>query len=105
MGWTYLFIAGIFEIVWAIGMKYTNGFSRFFPTAGVIIAMLLSVYFLSVAVKTIPIGTAYAIWTGVGILGTTVLGMVLFDESVNLLRIFFISLILISVVGLKVITD
>jgi quaternary ammonium compound-resistance protein SugE len=104
MGWSYLFIAGIFEIAWAIGMKYTHSFSRFWPSVLVILAMLLSVYFLTLAIKTIPVGTAYAVWTGIGIAGTTVLGMILFHEPVQLLRFVFIFLILISIVGLKVIT-
>jgi quaternary ammonium compound-resistance protein SugE len=104
MGWSYLLIAGFFEIAWAIGMKYTQSFTRFWPSFLVIIAMLLSVYFLTLAIKTIPVGTAYAVWTGIGIAGTTILGIILFNEPVQILRIVFILLILISVVGLKVIT-
>jgi len=103
MGWSYLLIAGLFEIVWAVGMKYTQSFTRLLPSVLVIIAMLLSVYFLTIAVKTIPVGTAYAVWTGIGIAGTTVLGIFLFQEPVQLLRLFFIFLILVSIVGLKVI--
>ena len=103
MGWSYLFIAGCFEIAWAVGMKYTHGFSRFWPTLLVIVTMLLSVYFLTLAIKTIPVGTAYAVWTGIGIAGTTILGMILFQEPVQLVRLFFIFLILVSVVGLKII--
>ena len=103
MGWSYLLIAGLFEIVWAIGMKYTHSFSRFWPSVLVILAMLVSVYFLTLAIKTIPVGTAYAVWTGIGIAGTTVLGIILFQEPVQLIRLFFIFLILVSIVGLKVI--
>ncbi len=103
MGWSYLVIAGIFEIAWAIGMKYTHSFSRFWPSVLVILAMLVSVYFLTLAIKTIPVGTAYAVWTGIGIAGTTILGIVLFQEPVDFLRLLFIFLILASVVGLKVI--
>jgi len=103
MGWSYLFIAGLFEIAWAIGMKYTHSFTRFWPSVFVIIAMLLSVYFLTIAIKTIPVGTAYAVWTGIGIAGTTILGIILFQEPIQLLRLFFIFLILVSIVGLKVI--
>ena len=103
MGWSYLLIAGLFEIAWAVGMKYTQSFTRFWPSVLVIIAMLLSVYFLTIAIKTIPVGTAYAVWTGIGIAGTTVLGIILFQEPVQLLRLFFIFLILVSIVGLKVI--
>ncbi len=104
MAWLNLIIAGLFEISWAVGMKYTNGFTKFLPTTLVIVAMLLSLYFLNQAVKTIPLGTAYAVWTGIGIAGTAILGMILFDEPVKLLRIFFISLIMISIIGLKVVT-
>jgi len=104
MGWSYLLIAGCFEIAWAVGMKYTHGFSRFWPTVLVIVTILLSVYFLTLAIKTIPVGTAYAVWTGIGIAGTTILGMILFQEPVQLMRLIFIFLILISVVGLKIIT-
>jgi len=103
MGWSYLLIAGIFEIAWAIGMKYTDSFSRFWPSVLVILAMLVSVYFLTLAVKTIPVGTAYAVWTGIGIAGTTIFGALLFQEPMDFLRLLFIFLILVSVVGLKVI--
>jgi quaternary ammonium compound-resistance protein SugE len=104
MAWLNLLIAGLFEISWAVGMKYTNGFSKTGPTILVVIAMLLSLYFLNQAIKTIPLGTAYAVWTGIGIAGTALLGMILFDEPVKLVRIFFISLIMISIIGLKVVT-
>ncbi|MFP3859271.1 MAG: DMT family transporter [Bacteroidales bacterium] len=103
MAWIYLLIAGLFEIGWAIGMKYTEGFHKILPTVVVFIAMVLSVYFLSVAVKTIPVGTAYAVWTGIGIVGTTIWGITVFDEPYNFLRILFISLIVISIVGLRII--
>jgi quaternary ammonium compound-resistance protein SugE len=104
MAWTLLFIAGVFEIGWAVGMKYTEGFSRLWPTVGVILSMLLSVYFLSLAIKTIPVGTAYAVWTGIGVIGTTLFGIILFNESAHILRLLFILLILVSVVGLKLVT-
>lgn len=104
MAWFYLLVAGVFEIAWAVGMKFTQGFSKLWPTIGVLIAMVLSVYFLSEAVKSIPVGTAYAVWTGIGIAGTTVFGMILFNESASVVRILLILLILISVVGLKLIT-
>ncbi|MFP4019585.1 MAG: DMT family transporter [Bacteroidales bacterium] len=103
MAWIYLLIAGLFEIGWAIGMKYTEGFHKILPTVVVFIAMVLSVYFLSVAVRTIPVGTAYAVWTGIGIVGTTIWGIAVFDEPYNFLRILFISLIVISIVGLRII--
>ncbi|MGM0530057.1 MAG: DMT family transporter [Bacteroidota bacterium] len=105
MAWFYLFIAGLFEIAWAIGMKFTHGFSRLWPTVGVLITMILSVYFLSLAIKSIPVGTAYAVWTGIGIAGTSVLGMILFDESTSILRILLILLIFIAILGLKFIPE
>lgn len=101
MSWFYLIIAGIFEIAWAMGMKFTGGFSRLWPTLGVLVVMGLSVYFLSLAVRTLPVGTAYAVWTGIGIAGTSILGMVWFNEPVSLIRVLLIFLILASAVGLK----
>ena len=101
MAWIYLFIAGLFEIGWAIGLKYTDGFNKLWPSVFTIATMILSFYFLSSAVKTIPIGTAYAIWTGIGAVGTAVLGIILFNESKEFIRIFFIFLIVIGIVGLK----
>jgi quaternary ammonium compound-resistance protein SugE len=102
MAWIYLFIAGLFEIGWAVGLKYTEGFTKLWPSVITIIGMILSFYFLSNAVKTIPIGTAYAIWTGIGAVGTAILGMILFNESKEFVRIFFIFLIVIGIVGLKI---
>ncbi len=101
MAWIYLIVAGLFEIAWAMGMKFTDGFSKLWPTVAVLALMGLSVYFLSLAVKTLPVGTAYAVWTGIGIAGTSILGMVWFDEPVSLIRLVLIFLILASVVGLK----
>lgn len=102
MAWIYLIVAGLFEIAWAMGMKFTDGFSKLWPTVAVLALMGMSVYFLSLAVKTLPVGTAYAVWTGIGIAGTSILGMVWFDEPVSLIRLVLIFLILASVVGLKV---
>jgi quaternary ammonium compound-resistance protein SugE len=102
MAWIYLFIAGLFEIGWAVGLKYTEGFTKLWPSVITIIGMILSFYFLSNAVKTIPIGTAYAIWTGIGAVGTAILGMILFNESKEFVRIFFIFLIVVGIVGLKI---
>jgi quaternary ammonium compound-resistance protein SugE len=102
MDWIYLLIAGLFEIGWAIGLKYTDGFTKLWPSVLTIIGMILSFYFLSTAVKTIPIGTAYAIWTGIGAVGTAILGIILFGESKELIRIFFILLVVIGIVGLKI---
>jgi len=101
MSWIYLFIAGLFEIGWAIGLKYTAGFTKLWPSVITIVGMILSFYFLSTAVKTIPIGTAYAIWTGIGAVGTAILGIILFGESKEIIRIFFVMLIVIGIVGLK----
>ena len=102
MSYFYSFIAGLFEIAWAIGLKYTEGFTNLLPSALTIIGMILSFYFLSAAVKTLPIGTAYGIWTGIGAVGTAILGIILFDESKEFIRIFFILLIIIGIVGLKI---
>jgi len=102
MAWIYLFIAGLFEIGWAIGLKYTDGFTKPWPSVITITTMILSFYFLSSAVKTIPIGTAYAIWTGIGAVGTAILGIILFGESKEIIRIMFIMLIVIGIVGLKI---
>ena len=104
MPWLYLFIAAIFEVVWAIGLKYTEGFRRVVPSVITIAAMYASFYCLSVAVKTLPIGTAYAVWTGIGALGTAVFGMIFFNESRELLRLASIGLILVGVIGLKLST-
>ena len=102
MAWVCLFIAGLLEIAWAIGLKYTDGFRR--PVASVITIVLMigSFYVLSLAVRTLPIGTAYAVWTGIGAFGTAVLGMYLFNEPVNLPRIACLALIIAGIVGLKV---
>ena len=102
MAWINLFIAGIFEIGWAVGLKYTSGFTKLWPSIVTIIGMILSFYFLSAAVKSIPIGTAYAIWTGIGAVGTAILGILLFGESKEIIRIFFIFLIVVGIVGLKI---
>jgi quaternary ammonium compound-resistance protein SugE len=101
MAWIYLFIAGLFEIGWAVGLKYTEGFTKLWPSVITIFGMILSFYFLSTAVKTIPIGTAYAIWTGIGAVGTAILGIILFGESKEFMRILFILLIVVGIVGLK----
>ena len=101
MAWIYLFIAGLFEIGWAVGLKYTNGFTKLWPSVVTIATMILSFYFLSTAVKTIPIGTAYAIWTGIGAVGTAILGIILFGESKEFMRMLFVLLIVVGIVGLK----
>jgi quaternary ammonium compound-resistance protein SugE len=101
MAWIYLLLAGLFEIVWAIGLKYTDGFSRLWPSAGTLAAMAVSIVLLAMAVKTLPIGTAYAIWTGIGAVGAVALGIVLFGDPATLPRLLCVALILIGIVGLK----
>jgi quaternary ammonium compound-resistance protein SugE len=104
MAWVYLLIAGLFEIGWAIGLKYTDGWSRLWPTVFTVVAMILSVVFLDLAVRTLPIGTAYAAWTGIGAVGTVILGMILFNEPATAVRLACIALIVAGIVGLKVAT-
>lgn len=101
MAWFILFIAGIFETAWAVSMKYSNGFTKIYPTIFTFSAMALSVFLLSISLKSLPVGTAYAVWTGIGAFGTAVIGILLFGESKELIRLFFISLIVIGIVGLK----
>lgn len=101
MAWLYLLLAGIFEIIWATSLKYTCGFTKLTPSVITILTMTLSVYFLSIAVKSIPIGTAYVIWTGIGAIGVVITGILLFNESVNIVRILCIFLIIAGIVGLK----
>jgi quaternary ammonium compound-resistance protein SugE len=102
--WIILFIAGLCEIGWAVGLKYTDGFTRLWPTVGTVLSMVVSVVLLGWALKTLPLGTAYAVWTGIGILGTAVLGMVLFSESADPVRLGCIGLIVAGIVGLKLTT-
>ncbi|HEY2338415.1 MAG TPA: quaternary ammonium compound efflux SMR transporter SugE [Burkholderiales bacterium] len=104
MAWIWLTFAGLLEIVWATGLKYTDGFSRILPSAITVAAMVGSVYFLALAVRTIPIGTGYAVWTGIGAVGVAIAGMILFGEPRTLLRIGSILLIVAGIVGLKVVT-
>ena len=102
MAWVYLILAGLLEVGWAIGLKYTEGFTRLIPsifTGGAIIA---SMYLLAVAARTLPIGTAYGIWVGIGVVGTAILGMILFDEPRTLARLFFVMLLVVSLVGLGI---
>lgn len=101
MHWVVLFIAGLFEVAWAIGLKYTEGFSKFWPSVFTVACMIISMAGLAYAVKQLPVGTAYAIWTGIGAVGTAILGIILFNESKELVRIFFIFLIIVGIVGLK----
>jgi quaternary ammonium compound-resistance protein SugE len=102
MYWIILIIAGLFEVAWAIGLKYTEGFTKLFPSIFTIISMIISMGLLAYAVKHIPVGTAYAVWTGIGAVGTAILGIILFNESKEMIRIFFIFLIVVGIVGLKI---
>ena len=102
MNWLYLIIAGLFEIAWAVGLKYTEGWSRLWPSIATAVLMIASFYFLSLAVRTLPIGTAYAVWTGIGTVGAALLGMVLFDEPRDVLRVVCILLIIGGIAGLKI---
>jgi quaternary ammonium compound-resistance protein SugE len=102
MYWLILFIAGLFEVAWAIGLKYTEGFSKLWPSVFTIVCMIISMGLLAYVVKHLPVGTAYAVWTGIGAVGTAILGIILFNESKELVRIFFIFLIIVGIVGLKI---
>lgn len=101
MSWTLLFVAGVLEIAWAVGLKYTEGFTRLVPSLLTVAALVASIALLGLATKSIPIGTAYAVWVGIGALGASVLGIVLFGESASPVRLAFLFLLLVSVVGLK----
>ncbi len=104
MAWLLLLVAGVFEVAWAIGLKYTEGFSRLWPSVLTIAAMGVSVVLLALALKSIPVGTGYAVWTGIGAVGTAVLGIVLFGESASAARIACIGLIVAGIVGLKIVS-
>jgi quaternary ammonium compound-resistance protein SugE len=101
MPWLVLIVAGLFEIGWAVGLKYTEGFTRLWPTLGTAAAMVLSVVLLGLALRSLPLGTAYAVWTGIGTVGTALLGIALFHESADLLRLACIGLIVLGIAGLK----
>jgi quaternary ammonium compound-resistance protein SugE len=101
MAWLLLVIAGLFEVGWAIGLKYTEGFTRFWPSAATLTAMTLSVVLLGLAMKTLPVGTSYAVWVGVGAVGTAIMGMVLFGEPATAGRLVSLGLIVAGIVGLK----
>ena len=105
MAWIYLLVAGFFEISWAIGLKYSEGFSILIPSVITVACMVASFYFLALALKNIPLGTAYAIWTGIGTLGTVILGIILFKEPSSVMRFFCIFLILSGITGLKLLTN
>jgi quaternary ammonium compound-resistance protein SugE len=104
MAWIILFVAGLLEVGWAIGLKYTDGFTRLWPTIGTAAAMVVSLVLLGVALKSLPVGTAYAVWTGIGATGTAILGIVLFGESAAAGRLLCIGLIVAGIIGLKLLT-
>ena len=104
MNWIILFVAGLFEVAWAIGLKYTDGFTRLWPSVGTVLAMVASVVLLGIAMKTLPVGTAYAVWVGIGAVGTAILGIVLLGDAANAGRIVSLALIVAGVVGLKLAT-
>ncbi len=104
MAWVYLVIAGIFETVWAVAMKYSQGFTKLYPSLTVGVAMCLSVWLLGLAMKTLPLGTAYAVWTGVGTLGAVLYGIFFFSEPADMLRMLFVAMILGGLIGLKTVS-
>ena len=105
MAWIALVVAGVFEVAWAIGLKYTEGFTRTWPSVATLAAMFASIVLLAWAMKTLPVGTAYAVWTGIGAVGTVILGIVLFGEAATLARLACVALIVVGIVGLRVVTD
>jgi quaternary ammonium compound-resistance protein SugE len=104
MNWILLLLAGLCEVAWAIGLKYTEGFTRPLPTIGTISAMLISIWLLGIAMKSLPVGTAYAVWVGIGATGTAILGMILLNESASAARLASLGLIVAGIVGLKLAT-
>lgn len=102
MPWVYLFVAGLMEVGWAIGLKYTEGFSRLGPTVWTVVTMILSLFFLGQSLKTLPVGTAYAVWTGIGAVGAAVLGIILFGDSKSAFRLISIGLIVAGIAGLRI---
>ena len=104
MSWVYLLIAGLLEIIWAIGLKYTVGFTKLLPSVITIGAMIASIWFLAIALRTIPVGTGYAVWTGIGATGTAILGIVLFAEPATAARLACIGVIVAGIVGLKLVS-
>jgi len=104
MAWVILFVAGLFEVGWAIGLKYTEGFSRLLPTIWTALAMITSLWLLGIAMKSLPVGTAYSVWVGVGAVGTVILGIVLLEEPANAARLVSVALIVAGIIGLKLAT-
>ena len=105
MAWVILVFAGILEIAWAVGLKYTEGFTRLWPSVATLSAMAVSMALLGIAVRTLPLGTAYAVWTGIGTVGTVIVGILLFGESASFVRLLCVSMIVSGIVGLKLVTS
>ncbi|GAA0116356.1 MULTISPECIES: DMT family transporter [Clostridium] len=105
MQWLFLVLAGLFEVGWALGLKYSEGFTKFMPSAFTVLGMIASFYFLSLSLKNLPLGTAYAIWTGIGTVGTVILGIILFKEPISITRLICIGFIVIGIVGLKLVSS
>lgn len=104
MEWLMLIVAGLLEMGWAIGLKYSQGFTKLIPSIFTIVGMIASFYFLSLSLKSLPLGTAYAIWTGIGTVGTVILGIILFKEPIDIIRLICIGFIVVGIVGLKVVS-
>lgn len=104
MAWIILVLAGVFEVAWAVGLKYTEGFTRLLPSVATVVAMAISVGLLALAVKTLPLSTAYAIWTGIGAVGAVILGIALFHEPASPARLVCLALIIIGIIGLKIVS-
>lgn len=104
MDWLTLTIAGLLEVVWAVGLKYSEGFTRLWPSVGTVIAMVLSVVLLSLAMRSLPMGTAYAVWVGIGAVGTVIMGIFLFNEPTSMIRLVSVGMIIIGIIGLKLAT-
>ena len=105
MAWVYLVLAGLFEIGWAVGLKYSQGFTRFWPSVATVVSMAISLILLGVSLRSLPLGTAYAVWTGVGAAGTVLLGIMLFGESASAARLSCVGLIVAGMVGLKFLSE
>lgn len=101
MAWVILFVAGLFEVGWAIGLKYSEGFTRLWPSTGTVLAMMISLGLLGIAMKSLPVGSAYAVWVGVGAIGTSLLGILLFGEAVTAVRLISLAIILAGIIGLR----
>jgi quaternary ammonium compound-resistance protein SugE len=104
ISWLILFVAGVFETGWAIGLKYSHGFSKLWPSIFTAVCMAISIWLLSISLKTLPVGSAYAVWTGIGAVGTAILGIILFSESKDILKLLFILMIVAGLVGLRLVS-